>query len=75
MMDNEEFLKLASECGLWPAQTKKSNLLTYSREIERRALERAKAFCEKQADRNSFDGQQAAYDCAAGIRAMIKEKE
>lgn len=77
-MTDEEFLKLARECGLWPAQTKKSNLLTYTREVERRTLERAAEKCEAFDFNERIDvsaPKTIPKYCAASIRAMIKEKE
>lgn len=84
-MTDEEFLKLARECGLLPAQQRSSNLLAYSREIERRTLEKAAEKCAQNAKRNFTWGSEnsdryhgfadGAEKCAASIRAMIKEKE
>ena len=81
MTPDEEFLKLAQDMGgdIEPGVVlrdenfvsfSEDNFLTYSREIERRALERAAKEIEP------FDAEPISFKSAARlIRAMIKEKE
>lgn len=78
-MTDEELLKLARECGAHQASGfgcyvamrgercfTQTELLTYSREIERRALEGAAEKCDEW-------GEAVGVHLAAEIRAMIKE--
>ena len=73
---DEEFLKLARECGAEVMEAKTFNpvyglfdneLITLCREIERRTLEKAAEKCAE------IDGGENEFSRA--IRAMIKEKE
>lgn len=73
-MTDEEFLKLARECGASmgckTALFWRHELLTLCREIERKTLERAAEEIEP------FDAEPISFKSAAGlVRAMIKEKE
>ncbi len=76
MTTDEEFLKLALECGAslegdgFPVNFAHERFLTFCREIERRTFEKAADVCDGEA---SIEG--IAQKCAIAIRAMIKEKE